>query len=246
MANQIGTLYGIGVGPGDPELVPVKAMKILKRVHVVFAASSTKNQHSLAVNIARAYIPDETSIKLLSFPMTQNMEVKHKAWNQNARMVIEILEQGQDAAFITVGDSMTYSTFGYLLQSVQGLAPHITVKSIPGITSYQAAAARLNTPLVEGEQSMLVTSGCNGGNQLRQHTGNAETVVLLKAYRNVSDIVSAFEENDLAYDCVGISRCGQPGEEVLPDIKEIARRKPDYWTLIIAKQRNGHGMQSES
>jgi precorrin-2/cobalt-factor-2 C20-methyltransferase len=246
MASQMGTLYGIGVGPGDPELIPIKAVNILKSVQVVFAAASTKNRLSLAVTIARSFIPEETSIRLLRFPMTRDMELKLQAWDQNARTVIEELEQGKDVAFITVGDSMTYSTYGYLLKSIHALDPQIPVKSIPGITSYQAAAARLNTPLVEGEESMLVTSGCNGGNRLRQLGGRPETVILLKAYRNVGDIVAALEENDLSHDCVGMRRCGLPGEEVWTDIKDIAKRKPDYWTLIIAKQSNGHAVQVEA
>lgn len=245
METQIGTLYGIGVGPGDPELIPLKAVKILKNVDVVFAAASSKNRHSLAVNIARRYIPADTAIRMLSFPMTRNMEAKHKAWSQNAGTIIAELEQGKDAAFITVGDSMTYSTYGYLLQYFQAAAPQITVISIPGITSYQAAAARLNIPLVEGEESMLVTSGCKGGDRLRQMAGKPETVVFLKAYRNAGDIVSALEETDLFPDCVGISQCGMPGEEIVTDIREFTERKPNYWTLIIAKQNHHQALQDQ-
>jgi len=237
MRTKIGTLYGIGVGPGDPDLITLKSTKILSRVHVVFTAASTKNNHSLAVNIAKPHIPETTSIRMLSFPMTKDKKETRESWAENARTIINELEQGKDVAFLTVGDSMTYSTYGYLLKHIKTSAPHVAIESIPGITSYQAAAARLNIPLVEGEESLLVTSGVKGGDRLRQFSCKPETVVFLKAYRNVEDIIAAVDETDLFQDCVGISKCGLPGEEIVTDLKEFAKRPSNYWTLIIAKQK---------
>jgi precorrin-2/cobalt-factor-2 C20-methyltransferase len=237
MTKKIGTLYGIGVGPGDPDLITLKSVKILNRVQVVFAASSTKNSHSLAVNIAKPHIPETTSIKMLSFPMTKDEKQTRRSWAENSGIIINELIQGKDAAFITVGDSMTYSTFGYILKHIKASAPYVTIESIPGITSYQAAAARLNTPLVEGEESLLVTSGVKGGDRLRQFSVKPENVVLMKAYRNVKDIICAVDESGLFQDCVGISKCGLPGEEIVTDLKEFAVKPPNYWTLIIAKQK---------
>jgi precorrin-2/cobalt-factor-2 C20-methyltransferase len=236
METKIGTLFGIGVGPGDPELIPLKSVKTLSRVNVVFAAASTKNRHSLAVNIAKPFIPETTSIRMLSFPMTRDKKVIFEAWAENSRAIIAELERGKDVAFLTVGDPMTYSTYGYILKHIQASAPHVTIKTIPGITSYQAAAARLNIPLVEGEESLLVTSGVKGGDHLRQFSCKPETVVFLKAYRNVDDIISAIDETDLFQECVGITKCGLPGEEIVTDPKEFINRPPNYWTLIIAKQ----------
>jgi len=237
MNKKIGTLYGIGVGPGDPDLITLKSAKILSKVHVVFAAASTKNSHSLAVNIAKPHIPETTPIRMLSFPMTKDKKETRESWAENARIIINELLQGKDVAFLTVGDSMTYSTYGYILKHIKASAPYLTIESIPGITSYQAAAARLNTPLVEGEESLLVTSGVKGGDRLRQFSCKPENVVFLKAYRNVRDIISAVDETDLFQDCVGISKCGLPGEEIVADLKEFANKLPNYWTLIIAKQK---------
>jgi len=237
MNKEIGTLYGIGVGPGDPDLITLKSTKVLNRVDVVFAAASTKNSHSLAVNIAKPHIPETTSIRMLSFPMTKDEKETRAAWAANARIIIKELVQGKDVAFLTVGDSMTYSTYGYILKHIKTSAPYIAIESIPGITSYQAAAARLNTPLVEGEESLLITSGVKGGDRLRQFSCKPENVVFLKAYRNVTDIISAVDETELFQDCVGISKCGLPGEEIVTDLKELTNRPPNYWTLIIAKQK---------
>ena len=184
MKTKTGTLYGISVGPGDPELITLKAAKILNHIDIVFAAASTKNNHSLAVNIARNHIPDTTTVKMLRFPMTRDRNETRKAWQNNAKIIIEELEQGKNVAFLTLGDAMTYSTFGYIIRHIQTIAPNLKIRTIPGVTSYQAAAARLNTPLVEGEESLMVVSGAKGGNQLRELAGKPENVVFLKAYRN--------------------------------------------------------------
>ncbi len=233
--KKTGTLYGIGVGPGDPELITMKAVKILKKVDVIFAAASSKNQHSQAVNIAKSHIPETTEIEMLPFPMTQDKNVAQKAWDEHARNIIALLEQGQDAAFVTLGDSMIYATYGYILQSVQRLAPHLNIVTIPGVTSFQAAAARLNRTLVEGEESLLLISGANGGDCLRRFAGKAENIAILKAYKKVKDIVSALDETRMMENSIAITSCGLSDEEVIEDIRTLEKRTPAYWTLILAK-----------
>jgi precorrin-2/cobalt-factor-2 C20-methyltransferase len=168
--------------------------------------------------------------------MTRDKDETHKAWRANARIIIEELEKGYNAAFLTLGDSLTYSTYGYIARYVQQIAPHIVIHTVPGITSYQAAAARLNTPLVEGEESLMVVSGAKGGDRLRELTAKPENIVFLKAYRNVKDIKGALEEIGMYASCVGVKNCGHPNEEIVADMEELSSRTPDYWTLIIAKQ----------
>ncbi len=235
-SQKPGTLYGIGVGPGDPELIPLKAARILREVDIIFAAPSTKNDYSLAVSIAKHHIRPETPVMMLPFPMTKNREEAQTAWERNAAIIIEALEQGKNAAFITLGDSMTYSTYGYVLRHIRTAAPHLHIETIPGITSYQAAAARLNTPLVEGEEALLVLSGVKGGDRLREFCGKPENVVFMKAYRNVGDISLALEENGLIENSIAISHCGLPEEEIIRDLNELRNKPPGYWTLIIAKR----------
>jgi precorrin-2/cobalt-factor-2 C20-methyltransferase len=236
MDKKTGTLFGIGVGPGEPDLITLKAAKILNQVDIVFAAASTKNSHSLAVNIAGPHIPQNAEVKMLRFPMTRDKHQTREAWQAHSQTIIAELEKGKNVAFLTLGDALTYSTYGYVLRLIQDTAPHIAVLTVPGITSYQASAARLNTPLVEGEESLLVMSGANGGDQLRRLAGKLENVVFLKAYRNVTDIKAAIDEIGDYPSCVGVKSCGQPDEEIVQDLEELSRCLPDYWTLIIAKQ----------
>jgi len=204
---------------------------------LVFAAASAKNSYSLAVSIARPHIPEKTLVKMLSFPMTRNKKETERAWEDNARTIIKELELGKDAAFLSLGDCMTYSTYGYILKHIRKSASHVKVKTIPGITSYQAAASCLNMPLVEGEETLMVISGAKGGDRLRQLSIKPECVVFLKAYRNVEDITSALNESGLYNYSVGVLKCGLPEEEIVRDIKGFSKRQPNYWTLIIAKQK---------
>ncbi|MGE5256083.1 MAG: precorrin-2 C(20)-methyltransferase [Hyphomicrobiales bacterium] len=245
MKPKFGTLYGIGVGPGDPDLITLKATKVLRRVDIVFAAASTKNHHSLAMSIARPHIPDATPVELLRFPMTRDRSETRRAWEANAQRIVGELTAGRDAAFLTLGDSLTYSTFGYLMAYVRAAAPSVKILTVPGITSYQAAASRLNTTLVEGEGSLMVVSGATGGDRLRSLAEKPETVVFLKAYRNLEDICSALDESGQYPYCVAVKNCGHPTEEIVKDLDELCRQKPDYWTLIIAKKNASHEPDSE-
>ncbi|MGM0453564.1 MAG: precorrin-2 C(20)-methyltransferase [Thermodesulfobacteriota bacterium] len=241
MEKRYGTLYGIGVGPGDPDMITMKAVKVLEQVDVVFTASSTKNSYSLAVKIAEPYVPEHTEVRMLAFPMSKDADVLQRAWEENARRVIEPLSRGKNAAFLTLGDCLTYSTYGYLSRQVAEIAPDVEMEAVPGITSYQAAAARVNRPLVEGEQSLLVMSGVKGGDRFREFGNRSENVVFLKAYKNVSDISSALCEYGWQDESIGMVSCGLPGERIVEDIGEFETAPPDYWTLIMAKHRNGHG-----
>jgi precorrin-2/cobalt-factor-2 C20-methyltransferase len=236
---RYGTLYGIGVGPGDPDLIPLKSVKRIRQVDIIFAASSTKNAHSQAVSIAAPHIPEGSDVRMLPFPMTKDKSDKDACWRAHARTIIAQLEKGKNVAFLTLGDSLTYATYGYVLKYVLALAPEAPVVTIPGITAYQAAAARVNRPLVEGEESLLVVSGVEGGHRLRQFARQVENVVFMKAYRNAGDITDALDENHMLENSVAIANCCLENEEVIEDVKSLKQRKPGYWTLILAK-KNGH------
>lgn len=233
----MGTFYGIGVGPGEPDLITLKAVKVLEKVDTIFTASSSKNKHSLAVDIAGTHIPETTPVIRLSFPMCVDKSLLKQAWEANAGLIVETLRQGKSAAFLTLGDCMTYSTYGYIGRYVKKLAPEVVMVAIPGITSYQAAAARLNCPLVEGEEALLILSGVRGGNRYRELSRNAENVVFMKAYKNVSDIRQALEERGCLKTSFGISSCGLPEERIIEDIRQFENIPPDYWTLIFSKQQ---------
>jgi len=235
MKHKIGKFYGIGVGPGDPELISIKAVNILKHMDVIFSASS-KDQRSISMDIARPYLPSMTPVKKLLFPMVKDKNILDESWEKNTLEIINEVEQGKNAAFLTLGDPLTYSTYGYIIKRLKKIAPHIDIETIPGITSYQAAAARINTPLAEGEESLLILSGSKGGDHLKRLEGQADNIVLLKAYRQIKDICSTLREMDMLKNTTAIMNCSTPEERIVTNIEELIDAKPDYLTLLIIKK----------
>ena len=235
--HKTGKLFGIGVGPGDPELISLKAVRILRGVHTIFAPASDKDVHGLAMTIVRPHLPQGTAVVKLVFPMTKDRKVLKACWRENAVTIIKELEKGEDAAFITLGDPLTYSTYGYMLREIRMIAPDIEVETVPGITSYQAAAALAHLPLAEGEDALLVVSGAKGGEHIRRLGSLVDNIVVLKTYRHFQDIYSAIEEMNLTETTIGIRCCGQPDERVITDIKEMIDEKPNYFTLLITRHK---------
>jgi precorrin-2/cobalt-factor-2 C20-methyltransferase len=236
MTPTTGTLYGIGVGPGDPDLITLKALKVLRRVPHIFASCSTKNNYSLALNIVRCHL-NGAGLEHLPFPMTKDAALLQEAWEANARRVLTVLLAGSDAAFITLGDPLTYSTFGYLLKTLKRLHPEVNIITIPGITSYAAAAALTHIPLTEGEESFYLVSGALGAARLRQVVDKSDNIVMLKTYRHFDEIYQALEELDLLDRATCISRCGLEGETVVEDMRGLKGRSMPYLSMIIIKKQ---------
>ncbi len=233
-SEENGVLYGIGVGPGDPELLTLKAVRMINESDVIFTAASAKRNYSLALEIARPHMSENAVVKSLSFVMTTDKAATENAWDANAAEIAEVLKAGKNAAFLTLGDPMTYSTFGYIMKSLEKVMPDANVKTIPGITSFHAAAARLNRILVEGEQSLLITSGAYGGTQLMRAGEHVESIVMLKAYKNVKQNNAALKDSGFFENSVAVSKCGRKGEEIIDDLSSLETRDPDYWTLVLA------------
>ena len=233
--TRYGTLYGIGVGPGDPDLITLKAVKTLQTVDVVFAAASTKNEASLALSIARPHLRPDAEVVRLDFPMTRDQAVLDAAWRANADTVAAILAQGKSAAFLTLGDPLTYSTFGYLLRTLNGLLAEIPVAVVPGITSYQAAAAHTGRVLVESGESLAVVSGVAPEAELEAVLGAAQAAVILKAYKNMPAIRRVLDRLGLTKSATFVTRLGHEGEAVFASLDEVPE-KPSYFSLILVRR----------
>jgi precorrin-2/cobalt-factor-2 C20-methyltransferase len=234
---MLGALYGIGVGPGDPELLTLKAVKILGEVDYVFAASSSKNDYSVALDIVSGRIRPEAVVEHLAFPMTFDRDHMESAWQANCDRVAEVLRAGKSAAFLTIGDPLTFSTYIYLVRKVRAQLPEAVVTTVPGITSFQAAASCANIPLAEGEESFTVISGAKGGERLKDVIDFSDNVILLKAYKRFPQILSQIEELGLRDHCCFISRCGLDGQVVERDFESLSKLSPHYLSLMIIKKR---------
>lgn len=233
-----GILYGVGTGPGDPDLLTLKAVKVLSSVDRVYAARSSKNTHSVSHGIVSPHLRDGVEVHALAFPMTRDKDALREAWAANARTVLADLEQGLNVAFLTLGDPLTYSTFGYLWRTLREIDPKAPVEVVPGITSYNAAAAASGTILAEAEETLAVVSGANGGAMLRQAAQTADSVVVLKAYKQFDDIKVSLDELGMLEHSVLVSNCGQDGERIAMDCATNGDG-PQYFSLVLARKRSG-------
>ncbi|MEW6668732.1 MAG: precorrin-2 C(20)-methyltransferase [Thermodesulfobacteriota bacterium] len=235
--STIGTLYGIGVGPGDPELITVKAVRILKQVARVFAAASTTNSYSLAEKTVVPYLRAGTPMVRLNFPMTRDRAVLGEAWQRNARLMLQAVNAGEDVALITLGDPMTYSTFGYIMSTISKMKPDLPIHIVPGVTSFQAASAAAGWVLAEGEESLTVVSGALGAERLKEVIEHTDNVVILKVYRHYEEIMQALKELNLAERSVMVSRCGLEDERILWNPASGLGEIPPYLSLLLVKKK---------
>lgn len=223
-----GTLCGIGVGPGDPDLLTLKAVNCLRRADVVLAAASPRNDHSVALSIARPHMRPDVSVLRLDFPMTRDKAVLQAAWDKNAAITAEQLRLGHYAVFLTLGDPLIYSTFGYLMRNVLALLPDANIEVVPGITSFQAAAARTKTILCESHETLRILPGILDNDALRPQLAHNDSAVILKAYRRFDGIRECLNDREAIF----VSRLGLDGEAIHHDLSHIS--SPPYLSLILS------------
>lgn len=234
--SDYGTLYGIGVGPGDPELITLKAKKMLEKVGYVFTPVAGKGKKSIAYSIAQMFISPDATVETLLFPMTTDQTVCEKAWQENVEKIFTILEKSSDVAFITIGDPMTYSTYSYLLKKMQFMHPQIKSITIPGITSYAAVAASANLSLAEGNEVLTLIPGNTPREKIKKLLSSSDTSILLKHHKNTKDIYNILQEMRLEDKVLYVSRCGFEDQIVTSDPPQDLLEKTGYLSLLIVKK----------
>jgi len=194
-SQPVGTLYGIGVGPGDPELITVKSLKLLKQAPVVAFPAGLRGNPGVAECIIEPWL-SASQIRLpLAFPYVQKPEELEVAWQAAAKTVWPYLQQG-DVVFACEGDVTFYSTFTYLASRVQQQHPNAKVKTIAGISSPMAAAAALGIPLTCQAQKLAVIPALYSVKQLEEVLTWADVVVLMKVssvYAQVWQILKKYQ-----------------------------------------------------
>jgi len=234
--SKYGMFYGIGVGPGDPELITLKAKMMLERMSYIFTPVAAKGKKSIACSIAQMFISPDATIETLLFPMTTDQTACEKAWEENAGKIFAVLEKGSDAAFITIGDPMTYSTYSYLLKKMQSMHPQIKSMTIPGISSYAAVAASVNLSLAEGNEVLTLIPGNTPREKIKQLLSSSDTVILLKHHKKTKDIYNILQEMNLEDKAIYVSRYGFKDQIVTSNPTQELLEKTDYLSLIIVKK----------
>jgi precorrin-2/cobalt-factor-2 C20-methyltransferase len=232
-----GTLYGVGVGPGDPELVTVKAYRIMKESPVIAYPRKRKGSKSYAYAIAEQYI-DQTQKEMLGlvFPMTKDKDILEREWNQTVDTVYEKLAEGKDVAFITEGDPMLYSTFIHMMRLMQEKHPEVKVVSIPGISSVNGVASRLGLPLADGDDHVAIIPATDDREQMKQALLNHDCVVFIKVAKVIDMMVDLLTELDLVTKASVVTKVTSNEEVIWPNVAELKGIELEYLTLMVVRK----------
>lgn len=232
-----GKLYGIGIGPGDPGLVTLRAREILNKVDTIFVPKATDAGTSRARFIAEAVALEPKKFIELVFPMTKDKKKLRSYWLRAAGTIARQLEKGKDAAFITIGDPFIYSTYIYLLETLRKKFPEIEPETVPGISSFNAAASSAGIPLVKGNEKLAVLPVPDDFKLLRQALKEFDTVVLMKIGSKLDKIIRLLDEIKLIKSSALISHAGHPDERIIRDLSSLKDKKAGYLSIIIVKRK---------
>jgi precorrin-2/cobalt-factor-2 C20-methyltransferase len=245
------TLYVIGVGPGDPELLTLKSLRILSRVPCLYVPIGREEGKSLALSIVSGVLNlAGKEIIPAYFPMrkTRRQEVDKEGsgnlasdqyeieakWEKTVESILERINKGMEVAFITLGDPTLYSTFFYLYDRLFELNPGMDIQIIPGVSSINAAASRAGIPLGLANEKIAIIPA-NYEDNLKEALKQFDTIILMKVYKVFDSIRKTLDAMNLINNAIYISRVGMKNEEVFKNIKDVKAEDLNYFSMIIVK-----------
>lgn len=231
-----GKFYGVGVGPGDPELVTIKAKRIIERADVLLVPITGKDKKSLALSIVENLIPDKSKVQELNFPMSYDEGVLSENWDKSTAVLKSELAKGKEVAFLTLGDPSVYSTYIYLHRALE--REGYKAEIIPGITSFCAASARLGIGLAENKETLAIIPAAYECSDVEAVLDKFDNIVLMKVARNISKLKNILVKKCLHGKAVMVRRCGLDGEFIECDVEKFDKYESDYFTTVIVK-KNG-------
>ena len=227
-----GIAYGVGVGPGDPELMTQKAIRIIRENQVI-AVPGKEAKESIAYKIAAAMVPELAQKELvpIPMPMVRDRELLQEAHIRGARLIESYLGQGKNVVYLTLGDPSVYCSFSYLQQIL--LSDGYAVETVPGVPSFCAAAARLNLPLTEWDEPLHLVPAVH---ETKGSLWEPGTYVLMKASSRMAETKELLRNSKK--EIFAVENCGMETEKLYRSLEEI----PDdagYLSLLIAKDPAG-------
>lgn len=232
---SVGIFYGIGVGPGDPELITVKGAAILGRCRHVFVPKARRAAASVALNIARRYVADGATIHERVFPMTRDRAELARRWRAAAREVAKVLRGGADVCFLTLGDPLLYSTYIYLLRALRDELPDLRAVTVPGIPSFCAAAALTGFALGAGKEAVRIVPTADDLAAVEDALRQGGTIVLMKIGERLPAILGILAQRGVLERAVLVARAGQEGQRVVTDLRQLgpADASVGYLAVIL-------------
>jgi len=235
MNNNLGEFYGIGVGPGDSELVTLKAVRIIKSVDCIFAPRADSKASSLALDIV-SNICEGKRVVEQGYPMVKDKSKLETAWLASANEIKRELDAGNSVAYLTIGDPLTFSTYCYLLQQLSKLIPSEKIHTIPGITSYNAAASLANFSLIEQSEKLAIVPVSSDIGELRPILNSFDTVILMKVAKKLDEVIELLEDMELIDNSLFASYIGFENELITRDLLSLKGAGKGYLSVIIVRK----------
>ena len=189
-------LIGIGVGPGDPELLTIKAVNAIHNADVILCPASKEDRPSIALSVVSPLIDkskNQEIIKLI-FPMTKDRQILEQTWKKNAKIMAEVVLSGKNAVYLTVGDPYLYSTWIYMHKEIEKNFPSVKISVIPGIVSLFTFASKVGVSIAEGAEKVSIIPSCYDLTTVKEIAKNSETLVFLKDGRYFDQVVDLLKE----------------------------------------------------
>ncbi len=235
----------MGAGPGAPDLLTLRAKRVLQACPVICLPAGASGKSYAGSIIENLIDHERQEVLLVQFPMQRDPVQAQPARERAADQVLERLSAGYDVAFVTEGDPLFYSTFGYVLETVKRRSPTTPIEVVPGVSSLTAAAAAAALPLAAWDERIAIVPAAYalsraGPGDLRALLQLFDTVVLLKVNAVFAVLLHILEELDLAQHAVFVRRCSTDLEEVVFDLARLRNQPLDYFSLVIV--RNPHAI----
>ena len=231
-----GTFYGIGVGPGDPELLTVKAIDALKKIDVLIAPKTEKKSDSVALSIAEPYLKPSVEIIFQTFPMVKDFASEKKIFEANKEEILNLLRGGKNVGFATLGDPMFYSTYIYIFRLLEPCG--IKIVTIPGVPAFLAIAAQIGRPLAYGNDILTIIPATTELDAIKNFLDKADATVLMKVYKNFPEVVDALKTRGLIDEAVLVSRCGLDDEKIITDVAAHKDEPLNYLSTILTRKNH--------
>lgn len=229
-----GILYGIGIGPGDPELLTLKAVRLIREADIIALPQQGAHKEITALEIVKQAVDlTDKPLMFLPMPMTKDEQLLNESHDHAAALIGKELEQGKNICFLTLGDPSIYSTYIYVHNRV--LAAGYNAQLIAGITSFCAVAARLNHGLVEREQMLHVIPGTYNSEDF-SYLDLPGTKVIMKSGKSIGKLRDELHKRNLQMQSSMVECCGMKNERVYPTLENIDENS-NYFSLVVVKER---------
>ena len=230
---KTGQFYAVGVGPGSPDLLTYRAAEIIKTADVIVAPRSRIANTSLALNTIKELIRQDQEVIDHVYAMKRNTADCHNNWAEIAEVVSARCAQGKSVVQITIGDPLVYSTSYYLITELRKLIPNDKITVIPGISAFQAIAAKFGDALTIQEDRMtLMPATCL--TQVEKALKHCETLVLYKAGKKIKALTTLLEKYDLIDSAKAVFYAEQEGREfITTDLRQVVNKQPGYMATVI-------------